>query len=172
MKSGNLNFLEPSGPLEAWNGTALPLPLFIFSSCTCESVGSGLFTSDFVSEIVCAFNISHTHATCLVYIFLCPLIQCNLSVYSVTEYSCEVEKCFLVDVRTWKNQLPYRRKNLEWHLSCRWCSFDIDIFVNCSWVYTWWQQYSTHLHTNNTQNNTINSFVWKTFWDSNPEWSH
>jgi len=26
MKSGNLNFLEPSGPLKACNGTALPLP--------------------------------------------------------------------------------------------------------------------------------------------------
>jgi len=26
MKSGNLNFLEPSGPLQARNGTALPLP--------------------------------------------------------------------------------------------------------------------------------------------------
>jgi len=25
-KSGNLNFLEPSGPLQACNGTALPLP--------------------------------------------------------------------------------------------------------------------------------------------------
>jgi hypothetical protein len=24
MKSGNLNFLEPSGPLQARNGTALP----------------------------------------------------------------------------------------------------------------------------------------------------
>ena len=24
MKSGNLNFLEPSGPLQACNGTALP----------------------------------------------------------------------------------------------------------------------------------------------------
>ena len=29
MKSGNLNFLEPSGPLQACNGTALPLPLII-----------------------------------------------------------------------------------------------------------------------------------------------
>jgi len=28
MKSGNLNFLEPSGPLQACNGAALPLPLF------------------------------------------------------------------------------------------------------------------------------------------------
>jgi hypothetical protein len=27
MKSGNLNFLEPSGPLQACNGIALPLPL-------------------------------------------------------------------------------------------------------------------------------------------------
>jgi len=26
MNSGNLNFLEPSGPLQAFNGTALPLP--------------------------------------------------------------------------------------------------------------------------------------------------
>ena len=26
MKSGNFNFLEPSGPLQACNGTALPLP--------------------------------------------------------------------------------------------------------------------------------------------------
>jgi len=26
MKSGSLNFLEPSGPLQACNGTDLPLP--------------------------------------------------------------------------------------------------------------------------------------------------
>jgi hypothetical protein len=31
-----------------------------------------------------------------------------------------------------------------------------DIFVNCNWVATRWQQYSTHLHTNSTQNDTIN----------------
>jgi hypothetical protein len=46
---------------------------------------------------------------------------------------------------------------------------DIDIYVNCIWVDTrWqqysthlvatrWQQYSTHLHTNSTQNITINN---------------
>ena len=28
MKSGNLNFLEPSGPLQACNGTALPLLVY------------------------------------------------------------------------------------------------------------------------------------------------
>jgi hypothetical protein len=27
-------------------------------------------------------------------------------------------------------------------------------FINCSWVATRWQQYSTHLHTNSTQNDT------------------
>jgi len=31
---------------------------------------------------------------------------------------------------------------------------DIDILVNCNWVVTRWQQYSTHLHTNSTQNDT------------------
>jgi hypothetical protein len=32
MKSGNLNFLEPSGPLQACNGTALPFYLLLFES--------------------------------------------------------------------------------------------------------------------------------------------
>jgi len=32
MKSGNLNFLEPSGPLQACNGTALPFTLIILPS--------------------------------------------------------------------------------------------------------------------------------------------
>jgi len=30
-----------------------------------------------------------------------------------------------------------------------------DIFVNISWVDTRWQEYSTHLHINSTQNNTM-----------------
>jgi len=33
---------------------------------------------------------------------------------------------------------------------------DIDTFVNCNWADTRWQQYSTHLHTDDTQNKTIN----------------
>jgi hypothetical protein len=32
-----------------------------------------------------------------------------------------------------------------------------DIFVNCNWVDTRWQQCSTHLHTNSTQNSTIDT---------------
>jgi hypothetical protein len=34
-------------------------------------------------------------------------------------------------------------------------NMEIDIFVDCNWVDTQWQQYSTHLHTNNTQNDTM-----------------
>jgi hypothetical protein len=30
-----------------------------------------------------------------------------------------------------------------------------DIYVNCNWIDTRWQQYSTHLHTKSTQNNTM-----------------
>ena len=33
MKSGNLNFLEPSGPLHACNGTDLPMILFYVMLC-------------------------------------------------------------------------------------------------------------------------------------------
>ena len=32
MKSGNLNFLEPSGPLQACNGTDLPFTVIVASS--------------------------------------------------------------------------------------------------------------------------------------------
>jgi len=35
MKSGNLTFLEPSEPLQACNGTALPLPLMISFHVSC-----------------------------------------------------------------------------------------------------------------------------------------
>ena len=43
-----------------------------------------------------------------------------------------------------------------------------DIFVNCSWVATLWQQYSTHLHTNDTQNDTKQTIQRTTqkFWKS------
>jgi hypothetical protein len=36
MKSGNLNFLEPSGPLQACNGTALPF--YVLVECTLYTV--------------------------------------------------------------------------------------------------------------------------------------
>ena len=50
MKSGNLNFLEPSGPLEVRNGTALPLPFInlsisIYMTCCCQNYFSAFFLS-------------------------------------------------------------------------------------------------------------------------------
>jgi hypothetical protein len=42
LKSGSLNLLEPSGPVQACNGTALPLPIRVFmlsvSTVTCSPV--------------------------------------------------------------------------------------------------------------------------------------
>ena len=43
------------------------------------------------------------------------------------------------------------------HVTIHRVKFDIaDIFfytfVNCNWVATWWQLFSTHVHTNNTGN--------------------
>ena len=40
-KSGSLNFLEPSGPLQACNGTDLPLPFFVFACSIGLTVGAG-----------------------------------------------------------------------------------------------------------------------------------
>ena len=41
MKSGSLKFLEPSGPVQAYNGTALPLLLlcsYTFIAIVCHSL--------------------------------------------------------------------------------------------------------------------------------------
>ena len=43
MKSGYLNFLEPSGPLQASNGTALPFTL-VFVSCAWGAFVNGTFS--------------------------------------------------------------------------------------------------------------------------------
>jgi hypothetical protein len=36
-----------------------------------------------------------------------------------------------------------------------WCDIWYDVFVHCNCVDTWWQHYSTRLHTNSTQNDTM-----------------
>jgi hypothetical protein len=48
MKSGNRNFLEPSGPLQACNGTALPLPFLICSDADLCFSWCGMNRSDYV----------------------------------------------------------------------------------------------------------------------------
>jgi hypothetical protein len=44
-------------------------------------------------------------------------------------------------------------------LSSRLYDVDIEIFVNCSWVDTWGQQYSTHLHANYTEQHTKKEYT-------------
>ena len=57
MKSGNLNFLEPSGPLQACNGTALPFTLEAGLAGTraqsCDRYGSGTLHPGQVLGVVC-----------------------------------------------------------------------------------------------------------------------
>jgi len=50
---------------------------------------------------------------------------------------------------TWLSK--YQMHNFIHQLCIYWYT---DIFINCNWVVTRWQQYSTHLQTNNTQNYT------------------
>jgi hypothetical protein len=49
---------------------------------------------------------------------------------------------------SWRSNVSSARRDMS--------QIDIDVFVNCSSVDTRWQQYSTHLHTNNTQNDKKN----------------
>jgi len=46
IKSGNLNFLEPSGPLQACNGTALPL----------QTLGGKMFRQNFMNNLPSVFK--------------------------------------------------------------------------------------------------------------------
>jgi hypothetical protein len=46
MLSGNLNFLEPSGPLQACNGNALPLP-FTYSIYSEPNIGGKIGRREF-----------------------------------------------------------------------------------------------------------------------------
>ena len=51
MKSGNLNFLEPSGPLQACNGTDLPLHIAVCMFCAvrCSTTLTEVFPCFFLS---------------------------------------------------------------------------------------------------------------------------
>jgi len=71
-KSGNLNFLEPSGPLQACSGTALPLmaPGLVYCSYKPET-----FIGTLHQKNICKFN-CRKNETLLIYFFpqlsLCP----------------------------------------------------------------------------------------------------
>jgi hypothetical protein len=49
--------------------------------------------------------------------------------------------------------------NMEIYCILKTCCIIFDIFVNYNWVVTRWQQYSTHLHTNITQNDTKQQYI-------------
>jgi len=44
MKSGNLNFLKPSGPLQACNGTDLRLTCMSISSLVCRRIYTCIYS--------------------------------------------------------------------------------------------------------------------------------
>ena len=72
MKSGNLNFLEPSGPLQACNGTAFyrdSLPWTIQPVMRCHEQGWGKFSKlgiDSVSGNVCDCSGNSYGCSCFV----------------------------------------------------------------------------------------------------------
>jgi len=72
MKSGNLNFLEPSGPLQACNGTDLPFYLLI-----------SLYNN----------STQHLHTVFLGCIYTTTLIfSSDTAEYKIMNYSCGVAK--------------------------------------------------------------------------------
>ena len=57
---------------------------------------------------------------------------------------------FYVNASIYQNLLKLRQRMVPKHV-VRWSPlFVIRYIFNCSWVDTRWQEYSTHLHTNNT----------------------
>jgi len=60
MRSGNLNFLEPSGPLQAYYGTALPLPfmyLIKYTKVHTDYLQQFLPHTELISRDDCRLNI-------------------------------------------------------------------------------------------------------------------
>ena len=55
MKSGNLNFLEPSGPLQAYNGTALPY-LLVNYVCIVIILTAGLHMRVNIARVPLCFS--------------------------------------------------------------------------------------------------------------------
>jgi len=72
MQSGNLNFLEPSGPLQACNGTALPLPLDLL-----QALGLWLLIQRIILTEIFPINLFHTLSNML----SCTILQ-NTKVFS------------------------------------------------------------------------------------------
>jgi len=70
MKSGNLNFLEPSGPLQACNGAALPLPDLFLGSF--QSGGGHLSGCSFKTVLIFSYCLSCIFSVALPDGTMCP----------------------------------------------------------------------------------------------------
>ena len=99
MKSGNLNFLEPSGPLQACNGTALPLPFTIIITCLQSMISDRDSHSYYSSRMPTSLATPPIRQTCcklllnFVYSIHCLLKHClqlvNYKVLAVVEETVE-----------------------------------------------------------------------------------
>ena len=97
----------------------------------------------------------------------------NCTVFSGNQWQCDISGTQVVGrwrYLHWGKENTWYRKHGSWRIPTVYSSVSAvsyyivlycviiylwyDIFVNCKWVVTRWQLYSTHLHTNNTQNDT------------------
>jgi len=85
MKSGNLNFLEPSGPLQACNGTSLPLPYILVTE---DFFGDGQVRMKHVSVPVNQLQCITIVTKVLMYLFLCTRAWCQIN---IVKYDLRVE---------------------------------------------------------------------------------
>ena len=78
MKSGNLNFLEPSGPLQACNGTNLLLPYILVLE---DLFGDGQVRMKHVSVPVKQLKCIIIVTKMSVYFFLCTRAWCQINIF-------------------------------------------------------------------------------------------
>ena len=92
-------------------------------------------------------------------------------IYDMTLHDIYYTTWYMMYGMTWHDMIWY----MIWHDMIYTIRHDMichkiwyDIFVNCNLVVTRWQQYSTHLHTDSTQNNTKQTIHRTTqiFWKS------
>jgi hypothetical protein len=74
-----------------------------------------------------------------------------------------IKRNTVMNVQTWSCKVPDMIWYMIWYIWYMirymiWYDIWYDIY-NCNWVDTRWQQYSTHLHTNNTQNTGNGTYI-------------
>ena len=135
MKSGNLNFLEPSGPLQACNMTALPLPLSFrevnelnvcFWNLCCKVCTRTRYLICIHLYLGITCNISFLNRYCTFCVYICYLLcVVNFKAYIITRiYPCS----FLV--------MEYIMATLYIPAECDFSS-QLKIFLPVSFIFLW-----------------------------------